>query len=180
MRDAAWPMGAYAAEFASPEELEHAIHVLTGKGYSCVETYSPVPLEHGAKQSRSWLAPVVFLGGLGGGIVSYAIQWYANVYAYPLDIGGRPAHAIPAFLIPTFEGTVLCAALTAFFGFFVITRLPKLWHPIFEIEGVDRASVDRYWVAIDAADHRSGPDVTVRELRELAPLRVVRLEASDA
>jgi hypothetical protein len=176
MRDAAWPNGAYAAEFSSAEELSAALRVLGHKGYTLVESYSPVSLAHGLRQRWSSLPAIVFLGGLLGGIASYAIQWYANAYAYPIDIGGRPAHAIPAFLIPTFEGTVLCAALTAFFGFFVITRLPRLWHPIFEIDGFERTTIDRYWLAIDAGDRRSGPDVTVHELRELAPLRIVRLE----
>ena len=180
MRDAAWPMGAYAAEFATAEELTAAVRILDEKGYSRIETYSPVSLAHGMRQRRSRLPAIVFLGGLLGGIASYLIQWYANAYAYPLDIGGRPAHAVPAFFIPTFEGTVLCAALTAFFGFFVITRLPRLWHPIFELDGFDRATADRYWLAIDAADHRSGAEVTVRELRSLSPLRVVRLERDDA
>lgn len=180
MRDAAWPEGAYAAEFSSAEELTAAIRTLTEKGYTRMETYSPVPVRHALRQPRTIFPAIVFLGGLLGGIASYLIQWYANAYAYPLDIGGRPAHAIPAFLIPTFEGTVLCAALTAFFGFFAMTRLPTLWHPIFELDGFDRASVDQYWVAIDAADHRSGPDVTVHELRALSPRRVVRLEPSYA
>jgi hypothetical protein len=178
--DAGWPAGAYAAEFSSADELTTAIRVLGKKGYTRVETYSPVPLANGVRQTRSWLPVIVFLGGAVGAIGSYLIQWYADVYAYPLDIGGRPAHAIPAFFIPTFEGAVLCAALTAFIGFFVITRLPKLWHPIFEIDGGDRMSIDRYWIAIDAADRRSGPDVTLHELRELKPLRVVRLEPAHA
>lgn len=179
MRDATWPRGAYAAEFASAEALSEAVRVLSAKGYTRVETYSPVALAHGIPQPRSRLPAIVFLGGLLGGIASYAIQWYADAYAYPIDIGGRPAHAIPAFLIPTFEGTVLCAALTAFFGFFVIARLPRLWHPIFELDGFQRVTVDRYWLAIDGTDHRSGPDVTIHELRELAPMRVVKLEATD-
>lgn len=180
MRDAAWPRGAYAAEFASAEALSDAVRTLGAKGYTRVETYSPVPLMHGVRQPRSRLPAIVFLGGLLGGIASYAIQWYADAYAYPIDIGGRPAHAIPAFLIPTFEGTVLCAALTAFFGFFVITRLPRLWHPIFELDGFERATVDRYWLAIDAADHRSGADITIHELRELGPVRIVKLDPADA
>jgi hypothetical protein len=180
MRDAAWPNGAYAAEFSSAQELAAALRALGHKGYTLVETYSPVPLTHGLRERWSSLPVIVFLGGLLGGIASYAIQWYADAYAYPLDIGGRPAHAIPAFLIPTFEGTVLCAALTAFFGFFAIARLPRLWHPIFDIDGFERATVDRYWLAIDAADRRSGPDITVHELRELEPLRIVRLEPSHA
>lgn len=173
-------MGAYAAEFSTAEELSAAVRTLDEKGYTLVETYSPVPLRRGMWQKRSFLPAIVFLGGLLGGIASYLIQWYANAYAYPLDIGGRPAHAIPAFFIPTFEGTVLCASLTAFFGFFVITRLPRLWHPIFELDGFDRATTDRYWLAIDASDHRSGPEVTIHELRSLSPLRVVRLERTNA
>jgi hypothetical protein len=125
------------------------------------------------------LPVIVFVAGLLGGIASYAIQWYANAYAYPLNIGGRPAHAVPAFLIPTFEGTVLCAALAAFIGFFVIARLPRPWHPVFEIDGFERATIDRYWLAVDAADRRSAPDLTIRELGELSPLRIVRLEWRD-
>lgn len=176
MRDAPWTNGAYLAEFASPDELTRAVRELASKGYTGLETYSPVPVADVPNASHSRLPIAVFIGGLLGGIASYAIQWYANAYAYPLDIGGRPAHAVPAFFVPTFEGTVLCAALTAFFGFFVITRLPQPYHPVFEVDGFDRVTVDRYWVAIDASDRRSSPDLTPRELQRLNPLRVVRLE----
>jgi hypothetical protein len=180
VRDASWPEGAYAAEWASAAELSVAVRVLSEKGYSLIETYSPVPIVHRMHRSRSRLPVVVFIAGLLGGIASYAIQWYANAYAYPLNIGGRPSHAIPAFLIPTFEGTVLCASLAAFVGFFVIARLPQPWHPVFEIDGFERATADRYWLAIDASDRRSRPDVTVHELGELSPLRIVRLDAHHA
>jgi hypothetical protein len=178
--DLSWAAGAYAAEFASADELARALRVLTDKGYTRVETYSPVPIANDVRPSRSRLPVVVFLFGVLGGVVSYAIQWYANAYAYPLDIGGRPAHAIPAFLIPTFEGTVLSAALAAFFGFFWMARLPTYWHPIFELDGFTRATVDRYWLAIDATDRRSSPEVTIHELRSLAPLRICRADGSDA
>lgn len=175
MRESSWNAGAYMAEFGSAEELTVAIRRFTEKGYTQLETYSPVPIEHGLRGPRSRLPLVVFAAGAFGGMVSYAIQWYANVYAYPQDIGGRPMHAVPAFLIPTFEGTVLCAALAAFVGFFVVARLPQLWHPVFEIDGFERATTDRYWLAVDAADRRSAPDLTIRELRELGPLRVLSL-----
>ena len=67
-----------------------------------------------------------------------------------------------------------CAAsLAAFIGFFVIARLPRPWHPVFEIDGFERATIDRYWLAVDAADRRSAPDLTVRELSALSPLRLV-------
>jgi hypothetical protein len=164
------------AEFSSAEELKDAVRAFRTKGYTKLETYSPVPIDAGIRRSYSWLPVAVCIVGLLGGIASYAIQWYANAYAYPLDIGGRPPHAVPAFFIPTFEGTVLSAALTAFIGFFVVTRLPQPWHPVFEIDGFERATVDRYWLAVDAADHRGSPEITARELRALSPLRVIRLE----
>jgi hypothetical protein len=179
MRDRSWSEGVYMAEFGSADELTNALRAFSDNGYTRLETYSPVPITAPAMHRRRSRLPVaVFIAGLLGGIASYAIQWYANAYAYPLDIGGRPAHAVPAFLIPTFEGTVLCAALAAFFGFFVITRLPQPWHPVFELEGFERATVDRYWLAVDAGDHRAGVDITPRELYALEPLRVVKLEPS--
>jgi hypothetical protein len=164
------------AEFGSAHELTAAVHSFAERGYTRLETYSPVPLSTGIERSRSRLPVVVFIAGAIGGVLSYAIQWFANVYSYPLDIGGRPAHAIPAFLIPTFEGTVLAASLAAFIGFFVIARLPAPWHPVFEIDGFERATIDRYWLAVDSADPHSAPDRTIGELRALSPLRVIRLE----
>jgi hypothetical protein len=176
MLDRTWGAGACMAEFGSARELTEAVRAFSARGYTRLETYSPVPLAAGIPRKRSRLPVVVFIAGAIGGVLSYLIQWYANAYAYPLDIGGRPAHAIPAFLIPTFEGTVLAASLAAFIGFFVIARLPQPWHPVFEIDGFERATVDRYWLAVDAADPRFAPDRTVRELEALAPLRVVQLE----
>jgi hypothetical protein len=176
MLDRTWGAGACMAEFGSVRELTEAVRAFSARGYTRLETYSPVPLAAGIPRRRSRLPVVVFIAGAIGGVLSYLIQWYANAYAYPLDIGGRPAHAIPAFLIPTFEGTVLAASLAAFIGFFVIARLPQPWHPVFEIDGFERATVDRYWLAVDAADPHFAPDRTVRELEALAPLRVVQLE----
>jgi hypothetical protein len=178
MRDLTWSAGAYLAEFRNAGDLSNAVRSFVGKGYTRLETYTPVPLEGGVHESRSSLPVAVFFAGLLGGIASYAVQWYANAYAYVQDIGGRPPHAIPAFMIPAFEGAVLSASLAAFAGFFFISGLPKLWHPVFEIPGFERATVDRYWLAVDAADQRSAPDLTVGELRELSPLRVLRLEAT--
>jgi hypothetical protein len=179
MREPTWSPDTYMAEFRSADELKDAVRTLRREGYTRLETYSPVPIDAGIRRGYSWLPVAVFAAGLLGGIASYAIQWYANAYAYPLDIGGRPPHAVPAFIIPTFEGTVLCAALAAFIGFFVVTRLPQPWHPVFEIEGFERATVDRYWLAVDAADRRGARELTLRELHALSPLRILRLEGDS-
>lgn len=179
MRDRDWAGGVYMAEFENAAALSRAARAFHDKGYRMIETYSPVPVE-GVTYSRSRLPKFVFAVGALGGLLSYGIQWYANAYSYPLNLGGRPSHATTAFLIPTFEGTVLSAALAAFFGVFWILRLPTLWHPVFEIPGFERATVDRYWLAVDARDPRGDPTLTPNELREFSPLRVLALEPGAA
>lgn len=182
MRDRDWPAGSYVAEFPSANALIAAVRSLRERGYSGIETYSPMPLpELDATLAfrRSRLPLFVFAGGVAGGAISYFIQWYANVYAYPLNLGGRPIHAVTAFIIPTFEGTILGAALTAFFGLWFVLRLPTYWHSVFELPGFDRATVDRYWAAVSGDDARGGSEVTPNELRALGALRVVRLDRTD-
>ena len=182
MRDSHWPDGAYAAEFADEKHFLGALAMLRDQGYTKLETYTPYPMSRvdaALRESPSVLPGLVFLAGVGGALFSYWVQWYTNAVSYPLDIGGRPAHAVPAFFIPTFEGTVLSAALVAFVGLFALLRLPKPWHPMFEIDDFVRASIDHFWIAIDATDPRGGNDLPQQSFEALHPLRVVRVPASS-
>ena len=181
MRDSRWPEGAYAAEFADERHFVGALAMLRDQGYTRLETYTPYPvprIESALPDPPSVLPGLVFLGGLCGGLFSYWVQWYTNAVSYPLNIGGRPAHAVPAFFIPTFEGTVLSAAVVAFVGLFALLRLPKPWHPMFEIDGFERASIDHFWIAVDATDPR-GVTRSQQTLESLDPLRVVRVPATS-
>ncbi len=155
--------------------------MLREQGFSKIETYTPfaVPrIEAVLREPPSLLPPLVLIAGLAGGLTGYWIQWYTNAVSYPLNIGGRPAHAAPAFFISTFEATILVAALGAFFGLFALLRLPRPWHPMFEVDGFERASIDRFWIAIDASDTRVDPTFTPRALEALRPTRVVRVPGS--
>lgn len=164
------------AEFRTATELVNAVSLLKEKGYRELETYSPFPvpgIDQRLQLKPSRIPAFVFGGGLLGAVLGYAIQWYANVWHYPQNIGGRPVHAVPAFIPVTFESAVLGAGLTAFFGLLAVLRLPRPWHPVFEVPGFERASIDRFWVAIDAEDARFGVGRSTRALEELSPLRVV-------
>jgi hypothetical protein len=178
MRDTHWPRGAYAAEFADERHFAGALAMLRDDGYTKIEVYTPYPVERvdpALPEPPSLLPPLAFVAGIGGAAIGYWIQWFANAVSYPLNIGGRPAHAAPAFFIPTFEATVLSAAIVVFVGLFAVLRLPQPWHPMFEIDGFERASIDRFWIAIDASDLRASDDVTPRALEALHPLRVARV-----
>jgi hypothetical protein len=169
---------ALLAEFEEPEELARAVQALRLLGYRELETYSPFPVpgvEERLELPRPRLARYVFAGGVLGALLGYGIQWYADVWDYPQNVGGRPIHAVAAFIPVTFEAAILCAALVAFFGLLLALGLPRPWHPLFEIDGFDRATVDRFWIGIDARDPRFDRARSRAALLQLGPLRVVEL-----
>lgn len=174
------PRVSHMAEFPTGDALRAAVDRLWALGYRELEAYSPYPVPGVAerlRRGRGHIAGITLGGGVLGGALSYTVQWFANVWSYPLDVGGRPAHPVAAFIPATFEGTVLLAALGAFFGLLFGLRLPRLWHPEHAVPGFERASVDRFWVRVDGRDRRAADAAfTARELSRLDPLRVVRLE----
>lgn len=170
------------AEFTTPEALRRAVERLREEGYRRVDTYTPYEVPGVAERlglERTRIPWVAFGAGAAGALLAYLLQWWINVVDLPLDVGGRPPHSAPAFIVITFETVILFAAVAAFVAFFVVSRLPEPWSPLFEVEGFERASVDRFWLGVDGRDPRCEPEATAELLEELAPTRVVRLEGFD-
>lgn len=177
MHDLSWNRGAWIAEFADDGGLRRAVKAMRRTSPGRIEYFAPHVVDDipapDPRPSRLPLAALV--GGVTGAVLGYAIQWYTNVVAYPLDIGGRPLHAAPVFLIATFEGAILGAGLAAFIGFLVSVRLPRLWHPLFDVDAFERASDDRYWLAIED-DRQAPPDELRDRLLALGAIQVRRVE----
>lgn len=143
------------AEFCEADELLEAARRAHAAGYTQMDAYSPFPIDGlaeavGMRKNRVGLATL--LGGITGGAFGYFMLYYANVIAYPLNVAGRPFHSWPSFIPITFELTILFAALGAVFGMLVLNRLPELYHPIFNGQHFERASQDRFFLAVEAAD----------------------------
>ena len=140
------------AEFETPEALLAAVEELHRRGYRVLDAFTPYPV-HGLEQAlrlpRSKLPWLVLPFALGGGGGCYGLQAYLNGWDYPLDVGGRPPHSAPAFIPISFEMMVLATALGGLVIFLALCKLPELHHPIFEVEGFERASQDRFWLGID-------------------------------
>jgi Protein of unknown function (DUF3341) len=169
------------AEFADAATMLEGLKLLRENGYRRLESYTPYPVDGVAERlglSPSRLPKLTFAGGLLGALAGYLIQWYANVYDYPYNVGGRPVHPVPAFIPSTFEAAVLGAALAAFVLVFLLNRLPALWHPAFEVEGFERAFIDRYWIGIERVEDRLDLDHVQLILAPAVPLRLVPVPAA--
>jgi hypothetical protein len=161
------------AEFPSADALCAAARHARANGYTRVEAYSPFAIEGlddivGA--DKSWIAPLTLLGGILGGAGTYFLQWYAAVVDYPINIGGRPLHSWPAFIPATFEITILGAAVAAVLAMLVLNGLPRLYHPLFEVEEFELASRNRFFLCLPAHDPVFAPGPARDLLEELHPL----------
>jgi hypothetical protein len=166
------------AEFERPETMLAALAELRRRSYHALETYAPfdVPGTDAALGlGRSKVGFVSAVGGLCGLVASYGIQWWANVYSYPLNAGGRPAHAAPAFVLATFEGTVAGAAIAAFAALFVILRYPRPYAVEDEVDGFERSTIDRFWIAMATFASEQDRDQAAALLERHGALRTVKV-----
>ncbi len=167
------------AEFDSPAHLLEAAHKAHAEGYRKMDAYSPFPIEDLAEAigfHRTWVAPIVLVGGILGCIGGYLMQVWISVSAYPIDVGGRPNYSWPSFIPPTFELTVLGAALAAFFGLWALNGLPHPYHPVFNARRFALASRDRFFLAIEATDPKFDRANTQTFLESLKPRGVIEIE----
>lgn len=165
------------AEFASDEELLRAAQKTRAAGFSRVDAFAPFPIEGLAEAlgKKTRLPLLVLVGGVLGGTGAYFMEWYANLVSYPINIGGRPMHSWPAFIPITFELTILGAALTAFFFSLGLSRLPQLYHPLFNIPEFERASQDRFFLCVEWRDPLFESERTRAFLAGLDPLSIAEV-----
>jgi ActD protein len=170
-------------EFESSQRLAQALTELRRIGYRRLKAYTPYSTPEVRKAlelPRSRLPIVVFAVGALGALGAYGLQWYLVGHLYPLDVGGRPPHMPLAFVPITFEMGVLLAGFTAFFGVFVLARLVRLWHPVFEVDGFESASRDRFWLRVDASDPAFDAGALASALERFEPSRSVLVGGEGA
>ena len=121
------------------------------------------------------VALVCLIGGLLGGTAAYVFQWWINTAGYPINIGGRPLHSWPAFIIVTFEMTILFSGLSAVFGMLALNGLPQPYHPVFNVPQFDAASKDKFFLVIFATDRKYDPEGTRQFLESLGPTSIAEV-----
>ena len=143
------------AEYETPEALMAAAARVRDGGYKRWDTHTPFPV-HGIDDAmgiKPTILPWIVLGAAAAGTVTaLLLQYVTNAVLYPYEISGKPFfNWVPAFPV-TFELTVLFAGITTLLAMLALNRLPRLHNPLFEMERFDRATQDRFFLAIDAKD----------------------------
>lgn len=173
----------FIAEFDDASAITEATRALHAHGYRELDAFVPRPveaLEELIVPTRSSLPRTVLIASVIGAITGLGVQWFCNAWDYPLNVGGRPAFSLPAFIPITFESTVLFGAVTAFFAVLKRMGLPRLYHPLFEVPGFERASIDRFWLLVAEQDPQFEPVALESTLREHGALEVRRIPQGAA
>lgn len=149
------PVYGLMAEFDNPTALLVAADAAYKAGYRHLDAYTPYPIEElsdviGFRKTRVPL--VVLVGAILGGLTGYLMQYWISAVSYPENIGGRPYHSWPAFIIVTFEMTILFGGISAVVGMLALNGLPMPYHPVFNNPRFTSASRDRFFLCIEAAD----------------------------
>jgi len=169
------PIYGLMAEFDNPTALVNAARAAREKGYRKLDAYSPFPIEElndVLHLHRNKLPLIVLLGGITGGLTGYLLQYYITVWNFPINVGGRPLHSWPAYIIITFELTILFAAVSAVLGLLALCGLPMPYHPMFNVPRFATASRNRFFLCIEAADPLFDHDRTAQFLETLEPREV--------
>jgi hypothetical protein len=82
------------AEFHAPEEIVKAAEGVHAAGYRKVDAYTPYPMEEvldALHLHETHVPKLALAGGLLGMAGGWALQYWTQVIAYPMNIGGRPS-----------------------------------------------------------------------------------------
>jgi len=146
--------------FEDPDEMMNGIDKLQKNSIPIYDVYTPMPI-HGIEKKlgikNSRLGYAAFMFACLGGTTIFSIAYYTLVRDWPMDIGGKPAFAIPDFVPYTFEWTVLFTAFGMTITYFYATHLfPGRAPRVMDL----RATDDRFVIAIDAKGNIPHEDIT--------------------
>jgi hypothetical protein len=148
------------ANFYDEQVLFPAVKQVRKKGYKIHDVFTPFPI-HGLDAAMGLrdtsLHTAGFIYGITGTLTAFSFITWAFTTDWPLNIGGKPFFALPAWIPIMFEVTVLFAAVGMVLTFCYLCQLAPFvkkdhFHP--------RSTDDTFVMAIECNDKTSEGDVT--------------------
>jgi hypothetical protein len=156
--------------------LMEAVLLSRKAGVKIHEVYTPFPV-HGLDEALGYkpsnLPIVAFLFGMSGTILALTMIISMLGYDWPMDIGGKPNIAFPAYIPITFEATVLLASLGMAGTFFIIANL-KPYGKMFMFDS--RSTHNKFVMAIDLEKNRLDTGLITKILQDTGASEVNRKE----
>jgi hypothetical protein len=134
------------------EVLFPAVKKVRSSGYKLHDVYTPFPvhgLDHALGHKETDLHVAGFIYGITGTSTAVGFMSWIFCSDWPLNIGGKPHWALPAFIPITFETTVLFAAVGMVLTFCYLNQImpgvkKHVFHP--------RQSDDLFVVVLEVND----------------------------
>src|SRR5690606_17118652 len=141
------------------EVLFPAIKQVRNSGYKLHDVYTPFPV-HGLDEAlglkETDLHVAGFIYGLAGTCTALGFMTWIFTTDWPINFGGKPFFALPAFIPITFELTVLFSAVGMVLTFCYLNQLmPGVKKHVFHPRQTD----DYFVVAIELNDHVTEQEV---------------------
>jgi hypothetical protein len=131
------------------------------------KAYSPLPEDDVLNlldTSSSKLAKIAFACGCIGLATGFLLQYYPNVFGYPMNIGGKPTNSWPAFMLITFEVTILFTGFGILGSFIFLNGYPRYDRTIFSLEQFNERRDDHFFITT----YEEVKDVKAHELYVLS------------
>jgi hypothetical protein len=168
------------AEFADARSLRDAAAAVRRRGYRLLDALTPFPVEGVTEMIDDRPSKVrifMFAGGLLVAALALWGEYFTSVFNYPYNAGGRPLNSWPAFTLVPFSTGILGASIAGFMRFLYETGLPRLHHPLFDAEGVERATQDRFFLVVAAQPAEAETRAAADELRSAGAIEVREVES---
>jgi hypothetical protein len=145
--------------FDDEKVLFPAVKNVRRAGYKIHDVYTPFPihgLDHAMGLRETSLHTAGFIYGITGTTTALSCISWILVKDWPLNIGGKPHFALPAWIPITFELTVLFAAVGMVLTFCYLCQLAPfvkkhVFHP--------RATDDLFTMVIECTDKTNEAEV---------------------
>jgi hypothetical protein len=168
------------AEFAQVARMVAAARSAARRHYRVLDSFTPYPVEEMADllPSRAGRIRVaMFIGGIATAAAMFGLEYYSAVISYPYNSGGRPLDSWPAFMLVPFATGILAASICGVAAFLVSTGLPRLHHPLFTVAGFERATQDRFVLALASPEGDDAKRDIAAWLRDAGASTVREVEA---